>query len=119
MYAILKFTVFFIFNVEMAFSFVLKSPLIAQKYDVALFKDAFFVGKSLRLSLKPYECTNLPNQFLNHTSSILTNGCVVIFPDFDCQSTNKQIFSNINFDFYEFFYSAPDEIPNYDFTGSW
>lgn len=100
------------------FALVFQSPLIAQKYDVILFQDTFFDGKCMKISVKTNECTNLSTEWQNKISSILTNGCVVVYSDFDCKSGNHQYFSSINFNFYDSFSSVPGEIPNYDFSSS-
>ena len=109
---------FYLFLYFETFAFVFQTPLIAQKYEVTLFEDAHFDGKCMRLSVKTNECTNLSAEWLNKTSSILTNGCVVIYSDFDCKSGNHEFFSSINFYFYDSFLSVPGEIPNYDFSST-
>ena len=119
MYHYLKISIFLVFYFESVFAFVFQAPLVAKKYDIALFEEVYFLGKSHRLTLSPNRCTNLSKQWKDKASSILTNGCVVVYSDLDCKSDKNQFFSSINFDFYDFFYSFPDNIPNYDFSNTW
>ena len=64
------------------------------------------------------ECVNLPTEWLNRVSSLLTNGCIVLFTEVDCiQDSNAQIFSSLKNKFYDLYSSNPDQIPNYNFFG--
>jgi hypothetical protein len=119
MFHSLKISLFLIFYFESAFTFVFQTPLVPKKYEIAFFEEAYFLGKSHRLTLSLNRCTNLSKQWIDQINSILTNGCVVVYPDLDCKSDKNQFFSSINFDFYDFFYSYPDRIPNYDFSNTW
>jgi hypothetical protein len=60
------------------------------------------------------ECVNLPNEWQNKTSSILTNGCLVMYMKLDCKK-DLQIFLSPRLKFYDTYFSKPDNIPNFCF----
>ena len=66
------------------------------------------------------ECINLPKHWMNKTSSVLTNGCIILFDDLDCK-TNKtlEIFHNVRSRLKEIYVSWPSKIPNNNFHGTW
>ena len=78
-----------------------------------MFQGDYFLYKSNTL-----ECVNLPPEWFNRTSSVLTNGCVVLFTEVDCKhDSNTQIFSSLKNKFFDLYSSHPDQIPNYNFFG--
>ena len=66
------------------------------------------------------KCINLPKNWQNKTSSVLTNGCVVLFSEEDCKTDkSSQIFSSARLKFNDIYFSKPDNIPNYNFYNTW
>lgn len=64
------------------------------------------------------ECVHLPFEWRNRVSSVLTNGCVILFTEPGCkQDSNSQKFSSLKKKFYDLYTSNPDHIPNYNFYG--
>ena len=115
-----------------------------ENFDILFFENAYFNGKfyffyySLRLFIFLFipiiiyldefllvhsttnNCQNLPDEWQNRTSSILTNGCVVLYTQYDCILDNKpQIFLSAQLKFYDVYASIPDSIPNYNFYDTW
>ena len=66
------------------------------------------------------ECINLPKHWMKKTSSVLTNGCIVLFDDLDCKTNKKsEIFHNVRSKLKEVYLSWPTKIPNNNFHGTW
>ena len=79
----------------------------------------FISGECLILHSTTTDCQNLPNEWLNRTSSLLTDACIVVFTQFDCVLDDKQqIFLSPEFKFFDVYSSIPDTIPNYDCYGT-
>ena len=104
---------------DMELGYIIKPIPTKIKYDVVLFEDAYFGGKYIKFRVKPFDCINLLNDWANKASSMLTNGCVVFHFEFNCKANaSSQLFSSVNFNFYEVYFSRPDKIPNLNFSGS-
>ena len=66
-------------------------------------------------------CVNLPSEWWDKISSILTNGCIIFYSDTDCQSTTQsspQLFSSIYSKSKDMYLSYPSKIPNHSFYGT-
>ena len=108
-----------IFCADIGLGYIIKPIPTKIKYDVVLFEDAYLGGKNIKFRVKPFDCINLPNDWADKASSMLTNGCVVFHFEFDCKANaSSQLFSSVNFKFYEVYFSRPDKIPNLNFSGS-
>ena len=80
------------------------------KLGLNFFKDDF-----ISMKIEPKMCMNMPNEWSQKASSFLTNGCVVLFDGLDCKGDDEpQIFSS----FQNTYFSKPDDIPNYNFSGT-
>jgi len=72
------------------------------------------------MKTNPTSCVNLPQEWQNRASSILTNGCVVFYTDENCKSSKQyDIFSSARLNFEHGYYSKKYKIPNYSFYGTW
>ena len=70
------------------------------------------------MRIEPKICMNLPNEWSHKASSLLTNGCVVLFDGQDCIGDEvPQIFSSFLNKYLNTYFSKPDDIPNYNFSG--
>jgi hypothetical protein len=96
------------------------SDLINHKNKKRIFKILFFnIGKHLSIRIQQNECVNFPDEWLNKTTSVLTNKCIALYSDRDCKTDKSpQIFQSDS-ELYEVHNSAPDNIPNYSFYGTW
>ena len=66
------------------------------------------------------KCMNLPDEWLNKTSSVVTNGCVVLYSGKDCETEKTpELFSKIKLKFSDKYFSQPSKIPNNNFVGTW
>ena len=66
------------------------------------------------------ECINLPHKWQNKVSSILVNKCIVLYSKQDCQTEkHPQLFKKGNDRYLDVSLSQPDNIPNFNFYGSW
>jgi hypothetical protein len=84
-------------------------------------KYFFFIkGKYLVIQFKTNECLNLPADWQNTASSVLTNKCIVLYTESDCKSSNStaQSFSKPREGYFDISSSHPDNIPNYSFYES-
>ena len=65
-------------------------------------------------------CLNLPSNWKNRASSILTNHCLVVFTKIDCKNDKgAQVFTKSEEAIFHMGLSVPDLIPNHNFYGSW
>ena len=72
------------------------------------------------MHLHSNECVNLPHKWQNKVSSILVNKCIVLYSKSSCQSDKyPQLFKKGNDRYLDVSLSQPDNIPNYNFYGSW
>ena len=84
-----------------------------------MFFTKFKQGKHLTLKIKDKECVNLPDEWLNKATSMLTNKCVALYSDKNCKTDKSpQIFQSDSM-LYDVYRSMPDNIPNYSFYGTW
>ena len=71
-------------------------------------------------NLKSQFCVDLPKEWQNRVSSILVNKCIVVYTTPNCESTKEsQIFTNFHKKFFDVNFSQPDDIPSFNFYGSW
>ena len=79
-----------------------------------LFQGPYLVMKTKPNSLR--RCVNLPEDWRDKASSVLTNGCVVFYTEVDCKSKqHPQLFSGIFTKPNGSYYSKPSKIPNNNF----
>jgi hypothetical protein len=77
------------------------------------------IGENLLLRIGINECLNLPENWQNRASSILTSKCVVLFTSLNCKfEKSAQLFTKNHEKNFNIIFSLPDKIPNKDFFRS-
>ena len=99
-------------------TFINSSFLFINFFIFVYIKGKFIIMKSTPNFIP--ECMNLPDEWLNKTSSLLTNGCVVVYSGKECTTDKKpELFSKIKLNFADKYFSQPSKIPNKNFVGTW
>ena len=71
-------------------------------------------GKSLVVPVKTNKCQNLPTEWQNRASSILTNRCIVLFTSLSCKlGRSTQVFTSGGY--FDKIFSKPAYVPNNNF----
>ena len=82
-------------------------------------KIIFLIGESFEQQIKPNICYDLPNEWQNRVSSILTIKCIAVFTEENCKFNKaSQIFPGLAQTNLEVNFSYPNIIPSLTFYGS-
>ena len=79
-----------------------------------LLKGYYFGSK-----VNSINCANLPEDWQNKTSSFISKKCVILYEKLNCRAERKpQIFQKSDVKYFDYSYSQ-ENVPNYNFYGTW